>query len=64
MEIDYIIITAVILLPQIQEGLLSYVHEVRLVKLAQEKSVVMLTDDFDMTISVDWDVEHQTVRWI
>ena len=29
-------------------------HEVRLVKLAQEKSVVMLTDDFDMTISVDF----------
>ena len=37
-------------------------HEVlvnRLVKLAQEKSVVRLTDHLAMTIAVDWDVKHQ-----
>ena len=38
-------------------------HEVLvncLVKLAQEKSVVRLTDRPNMTIAVDWDVKHQT----
>ena len=32
----------------------------RLVKLAQEKSVVRRTDCPNMTISVDWDVKNQT----
>ena len=32
----------------------------RLVKLAQEKSLVKRTDRPDMTIAVDWDVKHQT----
>ena len=32
----------------------------RLVKLAQEISVVRGTDSPDMTIAVDWDEEHQT----
>ena len=31
-----------------------------LVKLAQEKSVVRLTDSLDMIIAVDWDVKPQT----
>ena len=31
-----------------------------LVKLAQEKSVVRLTDHPYLTIAVDWDVKHQT----
>ena len=38
-------------------------HEVlvnRLVKLAQEKSVVRSTERPDMTIAVDWDVKNQT----
>ena len=42
--------------PQLQA---KYVCEVlfnRLVKLSQEKSVVMLTDRPDMTIAVDWDI--------
>ena len=34
----------------------------RLVKLAQEKSVVRLTDRPDMAIAVDWDVNHQTIQ--
>ena len=37
-------------------------HEVlvnRLVKLAQEKSVVRWTDRPDMTIAVDWDIKQQ-----
>ena len=41
----------------------KYVHKVlvnRLVKLAQEKSVVRCTDQPDMTIAVDWDVKNQT----
>ena len=41
----------------------KYVHKVlvnRLVKLAQEKSVVRWTDWPDMTIAVDWDAKHQT----
>ena len=37
----------------------SYVLVNYLVKLAQEKSVVRLTDHPDMTIAVDWDVKHQ-----
>ena len=32
----------------------------RLVKLAQEKSVVRSTDLLDMTISVDWEIKPQT----
>ena len=41
----------------------KYVHKVlvnRLVKLAKEKSVVRRTDRTNMTIAVDWDIEHQT----
>ena len=41
----------------------KYVHKVkvnRLVKFAQEKSVVKKTDRPNMTIAVDWDVKHQT----
>ena len=41
----------------------KYVHDVLVkcfVKLAQEKSVVRLTDHLDMTIAVDWDVKPQT----
>ena len=36
-------------------------HEVLvncLVKLAQQQSVVRLTDCPDMTIAIDWDVKH------
>ena len=29
-------------------------------KLAQERSVIRLTDHLDMTIPVDWDVKQQT----
>ena len=29
-------------------------------KLAQEKSVVRLTDHLNMTIAVDWDIKPQT----
>ena len=66
MEIDHEIISTVILLPLIQEGFLSvkqkYVHEVlinRFVKLSQEKSVVRWTDCLNMTIAVDWEVNHE-----
>ena len=62
-EIDHkIISTAILLLPLIQEGFVSFtsesmvVHKVLvncLVKLAQEKSVVRQTDCLDMTIAVD-----------
>ena len=40
----------------------KYVHEVLVnpFKLAQDKSVVRLTDRPDMTIAVDWDVKQQT----
>ena len=31
-----------------------------LIKLAQEKYVVSITDRPDMTLAVDWDVKHQT----
>ena len=40
----------------------KYVHEIlvnRLVKLAQEKIVVRLTDGLDMTMTVDWEVKPQ-----
>ena len=50
-------------LPLIQEGLLSVTHKVLincLIKLAQEKNVVRLTDHLDMTIAVDWGVKPQT----
>ena len=71
-EIDHEIFSTVILLPLIQEGLLSvtctcklnYVHLKlvnRLVKAClREKSVVRLTDHLDMTIAVDKDVKPQT----
>ena len=39
-----------------------YAHKLlvkRLVKHAQEKSVVRWTDLPDMTIAVDWDIKHQ-----
>ena len=61
MEIDYeIIFTVILLLPLIREGLCvsykrKYVHKVLvIVKLAQEKSVVRLTDCLDMTIAVEF----------
>ena len=41
----------------------KYVHEVlvkRIVKLAQEKKCGLVNDCSDMTIAVDWDIEHQT----
>ena len=69
MEIDHEIISAVILLPSADSRRVvvsykrMYVHEVLvncLVKLAQEKSVVMWTDLPDMTIVVDWDVKNLT----
>ena len=43
----------------------KYVHEVmvnRLVKLAQEKSVVTWTDCLGMAIAVDWDVKPQSIQ--
>ena len=68
-EIDHEIISTVILLPSADSRRIvvsykrKYVHEVLvncLVKLAQEKSVVRLTDCSNMTIAVDWDVKNQT----
>ena len=68
-EIDHEIISMAILLSSTDSRRVvvsykqKYVHKVlvnRLVKLAQEKSVVRLTDRPDMTIAVDWDVKHQT----
>ena len=64
-EIDHEITSMVIfLLPLIQEGLLSVTSVSmvnRLVKVAQEKSVVMWTDCLDTTmIAVDWDIKNQT----
>ena len=41
----------------------KYMHRVLVnpsVKLAQEKSVLRLTDRLDMTKAVDWDVKQQT----
>ena len=69
MEIDHGIISTAILLPFADSRRVvvcykpRYVQEVlvnRLVKLAQEKSVVMLTDGPNLTIAVDWDVKNQT----
>ena len=68
-EIDHEIISKVILLPSadsrrvvvsykqkhVHEGLVNH-----LVKHAEEKSVVRLTERPDMTIAVDWDVKNQT----
>ena len=52
--------TAILLLPLIQEGLLSYVYEElvnSLVKLAQ---IMWITDRLDMNIAVGCDVKPQT----
>ena len=68
-EIDHEITSRAILLPSTDSRRVvvsykqKYVHEVlvnRLVKPAQEKSVMRWTDHPDMTIAVDWDVKHQT----
>ena len=65
-EIDHEIISSVILLPSaysrrvVVSYKLKYMHKVLvncLVKLAQEKSVVRLTDYSDMTIAINWDVK-------
>ena len=69
LEIDYEIISTVILLPSADSRKVvvsnkeKYVHEVLvncLVKLAQVKSVVRWTDHPNMTIAVDWDIKNQT----
>ena len=65
MEIDHEIFSTVILLPLIEEGLLSVTSEsmcpeywlTAYSKLPQEMG---LTDHLDMTIDVDWNVEMQT----
>ena len=68
-EIDHEIISTVILQPSPDSRMVAvsykrkYVHEILvnyLVKLAQEKSVVRLTDHPNMTIAVDWDIKNQT----
>ena len=68
-EIDHEIISTAILLPSADSRRVvvsykrKYVHEVLvncLVKLAQEKSVVRLTDLPDMVIAVDLDIKQQT----
>ena len=64
MEIDQeIFSTVILLLPLIQEGLLSVTSKsilvYRLVKLAKVKIVVMLCDHLVMTIAVDWDIKPQ-----
>ena len=67
-EIDHEIFSMVILLPSTDSRRVvvsykrKYVHKVQsncLVKLAQEKSVVMWTDRPNMTIVVKWDVKNQ-----
>ena len=67
-EIDHEIIFRTILLPftDLKRVFVSYkhkyVHKVLvncLVKLAQETSVVRLSDRPDMTIAVDWDIKNQ-----
>ena len=72
MEIDHKIISMSILLPSADSRRVvvgykqKYVHKVlvnRLVKLAQEKSVVRWTDRPDMTIAVDWDIKHQKTQF-
>ena len=58
--------SAFLLLPLIQEGLLSgtkvYEHKVLVTAILNPswfwKSVVMLTGRLDMTIAIDWDVNH------
>ena len=46
----------ILLLPLIQEGLLSVLSESMCTeyRLTKEKSVFRLTDHLDMTIAVDW----------
>ena len=39
-----------------------FVNVNHLVKLAQVKSVVRLTDHLNMTIAVDLDIKHQTTK--
>ena len=64
-EIDHEIVSTVILLLLIQEGMLSVTREsmcteywlTALSKLAQEKKS---TDFLEITIAVDWDVNPQT----
>ena len=68
MEIDHeIISTAILLLSivrfkkgccQLQAKVCAQVLVNCLVMLAQEKSVVRLTDCPDMTIAVDWDIKE------
>ena len=65
MEIDHEIISTVILLPLIQDGLLSVTSMCmtssagnRFVKLAQENSVVRITDCPNMTLAIDWVVKQ------
>ena len=69
METDHEIISTAILLPFADSRWVvvsykgKYVAEVlvnALVKLAHEKSVVRWTDRPNMTITVEWDVKHQT----
>ena len=66
MEIDHEIFSTVILADSRRVGVSykqKYVHKVLvnlLVKLAQIKSVVWLTDRLDMTIAVDLDLKPQT----
>ena len=68
MEIDHEIISTTILLSSTDSRRVvvhfkrKYVHELLvngLVKLAQENSVVKLTDRPDMTIAVDWGIKQQ-----
>ena len=65
-EIDHEIISMVSVLRRVVVSYKrKYVHEVlvnHLVKLAQEKIVVRLTDCLDMTILVDWDVTHEPTK--
>ena len=72
MEIDLEIFSAaILLLPLIQEGLLSVTSKSMCTKywlttkskLAQEKSVVRLTNHLNMTIAVDFDGKPQTKQW-
>ena len=68
LKLDHEMISTAILLPSTDSRRVvsfkrKYVQEVkvnRLVKLAQEKQVVRLTDSIDMTIAVEWDVKPKT----